>query len=79
MDIMGYQAATVGTVLRARRAWQVRKGHVVSKEKRVRRAWQVPMDHVVLKVKREKSLLKKDTGNSARGKSSTTLILALLR
>ena len=79
MDIMGYQAATVGTVLRARREWQVHKGHVVSKERRVRRVWQVPMDHVVLKVKREKSLLNKDTGNSARGKRLTKLILALLR
>ena len=79
MDIMGYQAATVGTVPKARRAWQVRKGHVVSKEKRVRRVWQVPMDHVVLKVKREKSLLNKETGNSARGKRVTTVILALFR
>ena len=79
MDIMGYQAATVETVPKARRAWQVRKGHVVSKEKRVRRVWQVPMDHMVLKVKREKSLLNKETGNSARGKRVTTVILALLR
>ena len=79
MDIMGYQAETVETVPKARRAWQVRKGHVVSKEKRVRRVWQVPMDHVVLKVKREKSLLNKETGNSARGKRVTTVILALFR
>ena len=61
MDIMGYQAATVETVLKARRVWQV------------------PMDHVVLKVKREKSLLNKETGNSARGKRVTTVILALFR
>ena len=74
MDIMGYQAATVETVPKARRAWQVPKGHVVSKEKRVRRVWQVPMDHVVLKVK-----LNKETGNSARGKRVTAVILALLR
>ena len=74
MDIMGYQAATVETVPKARRAWQVPKGHVVSKEKRVRRMWQVPMDHVVLKVK-----LNKETGNSARGKRVTAVILALLR
>ena len=76
---MGYQAATVETVPKARRAWQVPKGHVVSKEKRVRRVWQVPMDHVVLKVKREKSPLNKETGNSARGKRVTTVILALFR
>ena len=74
MDIMGYQAATVETVPKARRAWQVPKGHVVSKEKRVRRVWQVPMDHLVLKVK-----LNKETGNSARGKTVTAVILALLR
>ena len=64
MAIMGYQDTTVEMV------------------PKVRKAWQVPVDHVVLKEKRvelERSLLKKETGNSARGKRVTAVILALLR
>ena len=40
------------------------------------------LDHVVLKKKRdqlERSLLNKETGNSARGKTKTAKMLALLR
>ena len=77
-----YQAVTVEMVQRVRKACQVHLDHVVLKEKQVRRACQGHLGHVVLKEKRdqlERSLLNKETGNSARGKSMTAVILALLR
>ena len=61
---MGYQAATVEMVPKVRKARQVPVDHVVSKEKR---------DEL------ERSLLNKETGSSARGKTVTAKLLALLR
>ena len=59
MGIMGYQAATDEMELKARRAWQVPLDHVVIREK-----W----DQV------EQTLIT-GTGNNARGRATTPVIL----
>ena len=59
MDITGYQAATAETTLK------------------IKRAWQVPLDHVVRRTKWDQveQTLITGTGNSARGRTTTTVIL----
>ena len=59
MDITGYQAATDEMMLKARRAWQV------------------PLDHEVRGKKWDQveQILITGTGNNARGRTATTVIL----
>jgi len=59
MDITGHQAATAEMVLKVKRAWQVFLDHVVRREK-----WE-----------QVEQILITGTGNSARGRTTTTVIL----
>jgi len=63
MDITGYQAATVGTEQKAKRAWPALKDHVVKKEMREKMA----------------QTLTTETGNSVHGRVMMTVTLVFSR